>query len=123
MGAIAPTAKEKEFDPFEPEENRCKEFAEAHTSIYRNRRFYILMTNTDHPQISDLTAFDETEVTDEIVKKIRDSLSNSTFIALDWVTIKAYAEAGGKNVPYCLRNCAYNEEWPRCMRAPREHRD
>ena len=43
------------------------------------------------------------------------SLKDGSFVNLEKITIKQYAQMGGGDIPCCLRNCQYEGDWPPCM--------
>jgi hypothetical protein len=106
-----------------PTPEQCEQYREAHTRIFRDNHFYLFTFQRTHATLQStrqsLTthAFDsKTLPASNLSEIIIRSLEEGTFVSLEEVPIKTYAENGGGRIPFCLRQCKHEGDWPPCMR-------
>lgn len=101
---------------YKPTKEQCEKYSKAHTEIYRDRYFYLFKFNRKGVGLTEHTLASNNLYSSNILDLMRDSLDEGTFISLEKITIKEYAQKGGGDIPCCLRNCEYKGVWPPCIK-------
>lgn len=98
-----------------PTKEECKSYSKIHTSQHRDSQFYLLTINNWNNKPITHTLRSDRLHSSNILQLLENSLQKGTFVNLEKITIKQYAQNGGGDIPCCLRNCQYEGDWPPCM--------
>ena len=110
------TAEIQSWLSYKPTKKQCEKYLKANTEIHGDRHFYLFKFDRNVFGLTTHTLASDKMHNSNILDIIKDSLKEGTFVSLEKITIKEYAQNGGGDIPCCLSNCEYKGDWPPCIK-------
>jgi hypothetical protein len=101
---------------YQPTKEECERYSNSHTRMHAGKHFYLFKFNRGAFGLTAHAFSSDSMHSSNILNLMNRSLEDGSFVSLEKITIKQYAQHGGGDVPCCIRNCTYEGDWPPCIK-------